>query len=75
MQFQADTQTTGILVWSAVTPQTITITDNTILGDAIGIWMNPPVERPGCRNEQHVPGGRHSGRPVVVDGARGAGRA
>ena len=43
VKFQADTQTTGILVWSLATPTTIAITDNTILGDAIGIWMNPTV--------------------------------
>jgi parallel beta-helix repeat protein len=43
VQFQGDTQTTGILVWSLVTPTAITIADNTFLGDAIGIWMNPPV--------------------------------
>lgn len=46
IQYQADAQTTGILVWSLVTPTTVTIADNTILGDAIGIWMNPPVSDP-----------------------------
>jgi nitrous oxidase accessory protein NosD len=46
VQFQADMQTTGILVWSLVTPTAITIADNTILGDAIGVWMNPAVSDP-----------------------------
>lgn len=47
-KYQADTQTTGILVWSLATPTTITIAKNTILGDAIGIWMNPTVSDPAA---------------------------
>lgn len=46
VQFQADMQTTGILVWSLATPTDITISGNTILGDAIGIWMNPTISDP-----------------------------
>jgi len=46
VQYQADSQTTGILVWSLVTPTSITISDNKILGDTIGIWMNPTVSDP-----------------------------
>jgi hypothetical protein len=41
-------QTTGVLVWSLVTPQSITIADNVILGDAIGIWLNPAVSDPAA---------------------------
>jgi nitrous oxidase accessory protein NosD len=47
-QFQADTQTTGILVWSLATPTTVTIANNTILGDVIGIWLNPTVTATGA---------------------------
>jgi len=48
LAFQADNQTTGILVWSIATATPITISDNTILGDSIGIWMNPTVSDPGA---------------------------
>jgi nitrous oxidase accessory protein NosD len=48
IQYQADTQTTGILVWSLATPTTVTIANNTILGDAIGIWLNPTVTATGA---------------------------
>ena len=48
VQFQADMQTTGVLVWSLLTPQSITIADNVILGDAIGIWLNPAVSDPAA---------------------------
>jgi len=47
-KYQADSQTTGILVWSLTTPTTITIADNTILGDTTGVWMNPPVSDPAA---------------------------
>jgi parallel beta-helix repeat protein len=47
-QFQADTATTGILVWSLATPTTVTIAGNTILGDTIGIWLNPTVTAAGA---------------------------
>jgi parallel beta-helix repeat protein len=47
-QFQADTATTGILVWSLATPTTVTIAGNTILGDTIGIWLNPTVTATGA---------------------------
>jgi parallel beta-helix repeat protein len=48
VQFQGDTQTTGILVWSLATPTTVTIAGNIILGDAIGIWLNPTVTAAGA---------------------------
>jgi parallel beta-helix repeat protein len=48
IQYQADTQTTGILVWSLATPTTVTIANNTILGDTIGIWLNPTVTATGA---------------------------
>ena len=48
VQFQGDMQTTGVLVWSLVTPQSITIADNVILGDSIGIWLNPAVSDPAA---------------------------
>jgi parallel beta-helix repeat protein len=48
IQYQADTQTTGILVWSLATPTTVTIANNTILGDSIGIWLNPTVTATGA---------------------------
>jgi nitrous oxidase accessory protein NosD len=48
IQYQADTQTTGILVWSLATPTTVTIANNTILGDTIGIWLNPTVTAAGA---------------------------
>ena len=47
-QYQADTQTTGVLVWSLATPTSVTIAGNTILGDAIGIWLNPTVTATGA---------------------------
>jgi parallel beta-helix repeat protein len=48
VQFQADAQTTGILVWSLATPTSVTIAGNTILGDEIGIWLNPTVTAAGA---------------------------
>ncbi len=48
VQFQADTQTTGILVWSLATPTSVTIANNTILGDTVGIWLNPTVTAAGA---------------------------
>jgi parallel beta-helix repeat protein len=55
-KFQADTQTTGVLVWSLVTPTSITISGNTILGDAIGIWMNPAVSDPTAATDNTFAG-------------------
>jgi parallel beta-helix repeat protein len=43
----ADTQTTGILV-TTVSPLSITITDNTIGTDQIGIWLAGPVTAAGA---------------------------
>jgi len=43
-----DMRTTGILVWSAGTPITMTISGNTIFGDWYGIWMNSTVSAPGA---------------------------
>ena len=34
----ADQQTTGILVWSAATPYTVTIKGNTIFDNTYGVW-------------------------------------
>jgi hypothetical protein len=48
VQFQADTQTTGVLVWSLATPTSVTIANNTFLGDEIGIWLNPTVTATGA---------------------------
>lgn len=48
VQFQADTRTTGILVWSLVTPTSVTIANNTILGNEIGIWLNLAVTAAGA---------------------------
>jgi parallel beta-helix repeat protein len=43
-----DMRTTGILVWSAGTPITMTISGNTIFGDWYGIWTNRTVSAPGA---------------------------
>jgi parallel beta-helix repeat protein len=43
-----DLRTTGILVWSAGTPITVTISGNTIFNDWYGIWMNSTVSAPGA---------------------------
>jgi len=43
-----DMRTTGILVWSAGTRITMTISGNTIVGDWYGIWMNSTVSAPGA---------------------------
>jgi parallel beta-helix repeat protein len=37
----ADTETTGILVWSAATLYHVTITGNTIYDDTYGVWYTP----------------------------------
>jgi hypothetical protein len=44
----ADLSTTGILVWSAVTPITVTISGNTIYGSWYGIWLGHVVSAPGA---------------------------
>jgi parallel beta-helix repeat protein len=44
----ADLATTGILVWSAVTPITVTISGNTIFGSWYGIWLGHVVSAPGA---------------------------
>ena len=44
----ADNAKTGILVWSAATPITVTISGNTIFGDWYGIWMNTTVSALGA---------------------------
>jgi hypothetical protein len=36
-----DTQTTGILIWSAVTPYHLTVTNNVIFNNAVGVWLTP----------------------------------
>jgi hypothetical protein len=36
-----DTQTTGILIWSAVSPYHFTVQGNTIFNDAVGVWYTP----------------------------------
>ena len=43
-----DMATTGILVWSAATPITITISGNTIFGNWYGIWLGHVVSAPGA---------------------------
>ena len=43
-----DNSTTGIIVWSAATPVTVTITGNTILGNWYGIWINSTVNAPNA---------------------------
>jgi parallel beta-helix repeat protein len=47
----ADKAKTGILVWSAATPITVTISGNTIFGDWYGIWMNSTVSAPGAAHQ------------------------
>jgi parallel beta-helix repeat protein len=44
-----DMATTGILVWSAVTPIKVTISGNTIFGNWYGIWLGHVVLAPGAR--------------------------
>ena len=43
-----DLRTTGILVWSAATPITVTISGNTIFGNWYGIWLGHVVSAPGA---------------------------
>jgi hypothetical protein len=43
-----DLVTTGIVVWSAVTPITVTISGNTIFGSWYGIWLGHVVSAPGA---------------------------
>ena len=43
-----DLATTGIVVWSAVTPITVTISGNTIFGSSYGIWLGHVVSAPGA---------------------------
>jgi len=45
---KADMLTTGILVWSAVTPIMVTISGNTIFGNRYGIWLGHVVSAPGA---------------------------
>ena len=44
-----DMATTGILVWSAVTPIRVTISGNTIFGNWYGVWLGQVVSAPGAR--------------------------
>ncbi len=44
----ADMATTGILIWSAATPITVTISGNTIFGSWYGIWLGHVVSAPGA---------------------------
>jgi hypothetical protein len=44
----ADMRTTGILVWSAATPITVTISGNTIFGDWYGVWLGHVVSAPSA---------------------------
>jgi hypothetical protein len=44
----ADLKTTGIVVWSAATPITVTISGNTIFGSWYGIWLGHVVSAPGA---------------------------
>ena len=43
-----DLATTGILVWSAVTPVKVTISGNIIFGSWYGIWLGHVVNAPGA---------------------------
>jgi hypothetical protein len=43
---KADLKTTGIVVWSAATPITVTISGNTIFGSWYGIWLGHVVSAP-----------------------------
>lgn len=36
-----DTQTTGILIWSAVTLYHLKVTNNMIFDNAVGVWFTP----------------------------------
>ena len=45
---KADLKTTGILVWSAATPITVTISGNTLFGSWYGIWLGHVVSAPGA---------------------------
>lgn len=36
-----DTQTTGILIWSAATLYHFTVSDNVIFDDQVGVWLTP----------------------------------
>jgi hypothetical protein len=36
-----DTQTTGILIWSAVSKYHFTVTKNIIFNNAVGVWFTP----------------------------------
>ena len=49
-----DTATTGILVYSAVQPVSITIAHNQIIADAIGVWRTTNVSVPGIGSNTFI---------------------
>jgi len=49
-----DTATTGILVYSAVLPVSVTIANNQIVANAVGVWRTTNVSTPGIASNSFV---------------------
>ena len=66
VQFQANTQTTGILVWSLATPTTVTIAQQHDPRRPDRHLAEPGGDRRGCRRQQRVLRRHDARRPVRV---------
>ena len=49
-------QTTGILIWSAVTPYTFVVANNKIYGNTYGIWLTPSTINAVGLGSNHIIG-------------------
>jgi hypothetical protein len=57
-----DTQTTGILIWSAASTYHFVVADNTIFSNAVGVWLTPAtIQATGLRTNHFV----HVATPVL----------
>ena len=57
-----DTQTTGILIWSAVSKYHFTVTKNIIFNNAVGVWFTPAtIQASGLATNHFI----HVATPVL----------
>ena len=57
-----DTQTTGILIWSAVSLYHLTVTNNIIFNNAVGVWFTPAtIQASGLATNHFI----HVATPVL----------
>jgi Right handed beta helix region len=57
-----DTQTTGILIWSAASTYHFTVAHNTIFNNAVGVWFTPAtIQVSGLRTNRFI----HVATPVL----------